>query len=60
MIDALLPRGLDNKDVLLEVKAGVGGQEAGLFARDLMAMYQAYSQLQGWDIEVRWLLQCGL
>lgn len=44
MVAALVPRGLDNRDVMLEVKAGVGGQEAGLFARDLLNMYRGYAE----------------
>ncbi len=45
----LLPRdAADEKGVILEVRAGTGGDEAALFAGDLLRMYQRYSDLQGW------------
>ena len=49
----LLPKdAADRLDVILEVRAGTGGQEAALFAGDLFRMYQRYADLQGWKIEV--------
>ena len=50
---ALLPRdAADEKNAILEVRAGTGGDEAALFAGDLFAMYQKYAGLQGWRFEV--------
>ena len=40
----------DERDVYLEISAGTGGQEAALFAADLMRMYSAYAQNQGWKV----------
>ena len=42
---------LDRKNVILEVRAGTGGDEAALFANDLLRMYQRYTENQGWKIE---------
>jgi peptide chain release factor 1 len=49
----LLPRDKDDQaSVILEVRAGTGGDEAALFAGDLFRMYQRYASLQGWRLEV--------
>ncbi|SDF93246.1 MULTISPECIES: peptide chain release factor 1 [Thalassobaculum] len=49
----LLPKDeADEKNVILEVRAGTGGDEAALFAADLFAMYQRYAQNHGWRVEV--------
>ncbi len=51
--DLLAPRDAsDGKDVLLEVKAGEGGEESALFAADLLRMYLRYAERQGWKTEV--------
>src|SRR5437764_5485091 len=42
----------DDKDVIVEVKAGEGGEESALFAGDLMRMYLRYAERQGWKTEV--------
>jgi len=42
----------DDKNVILEVRAGTGGEEAGLFAGDLLKMYQRYAEKQGWKHEI--------
>ena len=42
----------DAKDVILEVKGGEGGDEAALFAGDLVRMYTRYAERQGWKVEV--------
>jgi peptide chain release factor 1 len=42
----------DDKDVILEVKAGEGGEESALFADDLFRMYQRYAERQGWKTEI--------
>ena len=50
---ALLPRDPDDsRPVLLEIKAGEGGDESALFAADLLRMYQRYADRQGWRLEV--------
>ena len=47
----LLPRDPDDgRDVILEVRAGTGGDEAGLFAGELYAMYLAYAHRRGWTV----------
>jgi peptide chain release factor 1 len=49
----LVPRDpADGKDVILEVKAGEGGEESALFAGDLLRMYLRYAQRRGWQAEV--------
>ncbi len=49
----LLPKDEDDKaNVVLEVRAGTGGDEAALFAGDLFRMYQRYCQLMGWQMEL--------
>ncbi len=49
----LVPRDpLDGKDVILEIKAGEGGEESALFAWDLLRMYLRYAERQGWRTEI--------
>lgn len=49
----LIPKDpLDEKNVILEIRAGTGGDEAGLFANDLYKMYSRYAEGQRWAIEV--------
>ncbi|TAE34739.1 MAG: peptide chain release factor 1 [Alphaproteobacteria bacterium] len=49
---ALIPKDKDDaRNVILEVRAGTGGDEAGLFAAELFHMYRCFSQLQGWRFE---------
>jgi peptide chain release factor 1 len=49
----LLPRDPnDDKDVIVEVRAGEGGDEAGLFAADLFRMYTRYAEVHGWRTEL--------
>ncbi|MFZ9309709.1 MAG: peptide chain release factor 1, partial [Candidatus Nanopelagicales bacterium] len=51
--DLLLPRDpLDGSDVILEVKAGEGGDESALFAGDLMRMYLRWAEKRGWKTEI--------
>ena len=58
---ALVPRDPnDDKDVILEIRAGTGGDEAGLFAADLYKMYSRYAQRKAWSIEVIDTSQTGL
>jgi peptide chain release factor 1 len=48
----LLPRDpKDEKDVIMEIRAGAGGDEAGLFAADLYRMYTRYAETHGWSTE---------
>ncbi|MGA3094172.1 MAG: peptide chain release factor 1 [Dehalococcoidales bacterium] len=50
---ALLPRDTnDERDVIVEIRAGTGGDEAGLFAADLFRMYSRYALARGWNVEV--------
>ncbi|HEX6325108.1 MAG TPA: peptide chain release factor 1 [Jiangellaceae bacterium] len=49
----LLPRDPnDDRDVILEIKAGAGGEESALFAGDLLRMYLRYAERSGWKIEI--------
>ena len=49
----LLPRDADDEaNVILEVRAGTGGDEASLFAGDLFRMYQRYASARGWKVDV--------
>jgi peptide chain release factor 1 len=48
----LLPKDpLDDKNVIVEIRAGAGGDEAGLFAGELYRMYTRYAEAQGWKVE---------
>lgn len=50
---ALLPKdSADGRPALLEIRPGTGGDEAGLFAADLLRMYQRYAEGQGWKFEI--------
>jgi peptide chain release factor 1 len=49
----LLPKDpRDEKNVIMEIRAGTGGDEAGLFAADLYRMYSYYAQQRGWKIDI--------
>ncbi len=49
----LLPKDpRDDKNVIMEIRAGAGGDEAGLFAADLFRMYTRYAEARGWKVEV--------
>jgi peptide chain release factor 1 len=49
----LLPKdAADERSAMLEVRAGTGGDEAGLFAGDLFRMYSRYAEMQGWKVEL--------
>jgi len=48
----LIPKDpLDDKNVIIEIRAGTGGEEAGLFANDLFKMYSRYAESMGWGVE---------
>jgi len=50
---ALVPKGpYDDKDVIVEIRAAAGGEEASLFGGDLFRMYSRYGERQGWGVEV--------
>ena len=42
----------DNKNVIVEIRAGTGGDEAGIFANDLFRMYTRFAELKGWKVEI--------
>ena len=50
----------DDKNVILEVRAGTGGEEAGLFGSDLLRMYMRYAERRGWKTEMMELNDTGL
>ena len=50
----------DDKNVLLEIRAGTGGDEAALFAAELFRMYERYAQLKGWKFETLGYSDTGL
>jgi len=51
--ELLLPRDPnDDRDVIMEIKAGVGGDESAIFAGDLLRMYQRYAEKNGWKTEI--------
>lgn len=57
----LLPKDEDDdRNAILEVRAGTGGEEAALFAADLLRMYQRYTELQGWRFELMHESDTGL
>lgn len=50
---ALIPRDPDDaRDTIMEIKAGAGGEEAALFAGDLLRMYTRYAEKRGWSTEI--------
>jgi len=50
---ALVPKdAMDERNVIIEIRAGTGGDEAALFAGDLLRMYARYAETKGWTIEV--------
>jgi peptide chain release factor 1 len=58
---ALLPKDADDqRNAILEVRAGTGGDEAALFAAELFRMYQRYAALRGWRFDILDLSETGL
>ena len=56
----LLPKDpMDDKNIILEIRAGTGGDEAALFAGDLFRMYSRYADNRGWKVEVMSLSESG-
>ena len=50
----------DDKSVILEIRAGVGGDEAGLFAADLLRMYMRYAERRGWKTDLTEINEIGI
>lgn len=50
---ALIPKDVnDEKDIIMEIRSGAGGDEAGLFAADLFRMYSRYAQSKRWNVDI--------
>ncbi|KAK1280601.1 hypothetical protein QJS04_geneDACA004675 [Acorus gramineus] len=61
LLKSLLPKDdADERDCILEVRAGTGGEEASLFAMDIFKMYEKYSQKKGWKFEVVDIMESDL
>lgn len=61
LLHRLLPRDPnDEKNVIVEIRAGAGGEEAALFAADLYRMYTRYAERQGWSVELLSANETGL
>ncbi len=57
----LLPKDpMDDKNIILEIRAGTGGDEAALFAADLFRMYSRYAESRGWKVEIMSASENGL
>lgn len=57
----LLPKDpYDEKNIILEIRAGTGGEEAALFAADLYRMYERFAERQGWNLEILSINSTGL
>jgi peptide chain release factor 1 len=57
----LLPKDKnDDRDVIMEIRAGTGGEEAALFANDLFRMYNRYAEIKGWKVELIDINDTGL
>jgi len=50
----------DEKNAILEIRAGTGGDEAALFAADLFRMYQRYAEARGWKFEIMHMSETGI
>jgi len=61
LTEALRPRDPnDDRDVIVEIRAGTGGEEASLFATDLMRMYMRYAETRGWHVELMYANETDL
>ncbi len=61
LLRLLIPKDVnDNKNSILEIRAGTGGDEASLFAADLFSMYQKYADFNSWKFEVLSISETGL
>ncbi len=50
----------DEKNVIMEIRSGVGGDESALFAADLYRMYAMYAQMKGWKTDIAYLNETGI
>ena len=58
---ALLPKDAsDERNIIMEIRAGTGGDEAGLFAADLFRMYSRYAQSRGWNADIINVSESGI
>ena len=56
LIDYLLPSSSDHsRNAIVEVRAGTGGEEAALFARDMFEMYERFARASGWEFDVQYV-----
>ena len=61
LLKLLIPKDInDTKNSILEIRAGTGGDEASLFAADLLSMYQRYSDINSWKFEILSISETGL
>lgn len=61
LLKSLIPKDInDEKNSILEIRAGTGGDEASLFAADLFNMYQKYSEINSWKFEILSISETGL
>ena len=61
LLKSLIPKDLnDEKNSILEIRAGTGGDEASLFAADLLSMYQKFSDSNSWSFEILSISETGL
>tara|TARA_Y100001970_G_scaffold293501_1_gene440785 strand:+ start:202 stop:1278 length:1077 start_codon:yes stop_codon:yes gene_type:complete len=61
LLKSLIPKDInDNKNSILEIRAGTGGDEASLFASDLFSMYQKYSEINSWKFDILSISETGL
>ncbi len=61
LMSALVPKDAnDTKNVILEIRAGAGGEEAALFVADLLRMYQRYAERKGWKFNILEANKTGL
>lgn len=61
LLKSLLPKDdADERNCILEVRAGTGGEEASLFAMDIFKMYEKYSQKKGWRFEIIDIMESDL
>ena len=61
LLKSLIPKDLnDEKNSILEIRAGTGGDEASLFAADLFSMYQKYSEINSWQFDILSISETGL
>ncbi len=61
LLRLLIPKDVnDTKNSILEIRAGTGGDEASLFAADLLSMYQKYADMNSWKFEILSISETGL